>query len=73
MFVVGDICAYQLRYKSDLVAKEFENCIKYHINDPDVRVALYSDGIDEDDYSERLYNIIKPEYDFAKKCGFQEW
>lgn len=65
--------AYQLRYKSDLVAKEFELCLKYHINDPDVRVALYSDDIERNDFRERLKNIIKPEYDAAKKCGFQDW
>ncbi len=65
--------AYQLRYESDLVAKEFEICSKYHINDSDVRVALYSDNIMKDDFRERLINVIKPEYDFAKKCGFQEW
>ncbi|MBO4701834.1 MAG: hypothetical protein J5625_04130 [Lachnospiraceae bacterium] len=65
--------AYQLRYENELVAKEFEKCSKYHINDSKVKAQLYSDNIDKDIFRERLANVIKPEYDFAKKSGFQEW
>ena len=65
--------AYQLRDSYSVVAKEFDKCAQYHINNPDVRNALYTAGLDKDEFRTRLYNIIRPEYESAKKCGFREW
>ena len=65
--------AYELKKLYPVVKKEFEKCAQYHINNPDVRQALYMDGLDKDEFGKRLYNVVRPEYESAKKCGFREW
>jgi hypothetical protein len=39
----------------------------------DVRNSLYAEGLDDGQFPERLGNILKPVYESAKLCGFQEW
>ena len=65
--------AYLLRYSFDSVAKEFERCADYHLNDSVVRKSLYADNLLKEDFGIRLYNVLYPEYLSAKKCGFREW
>ena len=65
--------AYQLSLTNALVAKEFNNCADYHLNNSEIRKALYAEGLDEDGFREKLYNIIHPVYESAKNCGFREW
>ena len=65
--------AYELKKLYPAVEKEFEKCAQYHINNPDIRQALYVDGLDKNEFGNRLYNVVRPEYESAKKCGFREW
>lgn len=65
--------AYQLSFSNSLVAKEFKLCADYHLNNPEIRNALYSSGLNEEVFKERLYNVIRPVYESAKNCGFREW
>ena len=53
--------------------KQFERCAQYHINSQEVRNSLYVEGLDSEQFKERLSNILKPVYDSAKLCGFNEW
>ena len=65
--------AYMLRYSDNRVQKAFENCAKYHVNNDEVRRALYVDGLSMGDFSEHLNNVLLPVYQSAKNCGFREW
>ena len=70
----------ELEYISYTMSKEipdvkdaFGNIAKYHLNNDEVRNALYCDGLTENDFSERLNNVIYPVYDAAKNNGFKMW
>lgn len=70
----------ELEYKAyttcntyDVAREQFEKCAKYHINSQEVRSSLYAEGLNPGQFKERLCNILKPVYDSAKLCGFDEW
>lgn len=65
--------AYTICHTYDAARKQFEKCAERHINSQEVRSSLYADGLDLEQFSERLCNILKPVYDSAKLCGFDEW
>ena len=60
-------------WKSDILYNEFENCAKEHLNDPAIRLKIYQKGQDFSSFSQALEEIIKPVYQSAKNCGFQNW
>lgn len=64
--------AYTICHTYDTARKQFEKCAERHINSQEVRSSLYADGLDLEQFSERLCNILKPVYDSAKLCGFDE-
>ena len=65
--------AYELRASYKSVEDEFQKIAPYHLNNLEIRNQLYSDGIDEDTFRERLCNVIEPVYESAKNQGFKEW
>lgn len=65
--------AYLLRYSNNRVAEAFERCADYHVNNSEIRRALYADNLSAPIFCERLKNVIKPVYTSAKNCGFREW
>lgn len=65
--------AYDICIGKDIARKEFEKCAKYHINSMDVRKSLYVEGLEKAQFVDRLENILKPVYESARLCGFQEW
>ena len=65
--------AYRICDDNPVANAKFEECAKYHINNMDVRNSLYAEGLDDGQFPERLGNILKPVYESAKLCGFQEW
>lgn len=65
--------AYSLRYSFDSVAKEFEKCAEYHLNNSEIRNTLYAENLSKEDFGIRLCNVIQPVYQSAKNCGFREW
>ena len=65
--------AYQLRDTDKRVQKVFEDCAAYHVNNSEVRKALYVSGLSREDFALRLENVISPVYEAAKNCGFREW
>ena len=65
--------AYRLRYAKEAVAKEFEKCAEYHLNNTEIKNTLYADHLSKTDFGTRLFNVVRPVYDSAKNCGFREW
>lgn len=65
--------AYEMRTFYEVVNDEFQKIAPYHLNNPEIRNQLYADGIGEDDFRDRLRNVIEPVYESAKNQGFKEW
>ena len=65
--------SYSLSKENDKVAEAFDKVSKYHLNNDEVRKSLYGSNLSEADFSERLYNVIRPIYDAARDSGFKEW
>jgi hypothetical protein len=65
--------AYVLKGKNHLLAKEFEKCALYHLNNQEIRNQLYVDGLNRNEFITRLEHVMRPIYDSAKNCGFREW
>ena len=72
-FAKLEYCSYQMIWKSDTIHNEFEKCAKEHLNDPTIRIKLYQKGQDFLSFSQILEEILKPVYQSAKNCGFQNW
>ena len=65
--------SYELSKENEAVRSSFDNIAKYHLNSAEIAKELYCDGLSEDDFSNRLYNVIHPVYDAARNSGFREW
>lgn len=65
--------AYMLREQSDVVAREFDKIAPYHLNNQQIRNQLYTTGLNQADFMNRLEQVIHPVYESAKNCGFKEW
>ncbi len=65
--------AYRMRQQSTQVAKEFESCALYHLNNQEIRNRLYQEGLGQVEFMQRLEKVIEPVYTAAKNCGFREW
>lgn len=70
----------ELEYKAHILTftnvkarDAFEKCADYHINNSEVRRALYGEKLSHDVFGERLSNVLKPVYEAARNCGFREW
>ncbi len=71
---------YELEYISYTLSKEnptvsdaFEKIAKYHLNNDEIRRSLYCDGLSENEFGERLHNVIYPVYNAAVNNGFKSW
>ncbi len=65
--------AYKLSKEDPEVGDCFKRIEKYHLNNDDIKRALYCDGLDECEFRERLGNIISPVYNSALNNGFKQW
>ncbi len=65
--------SYQMMWKSQAVHKEFDQCAREHINNPDVLARLYRPGLSEQEFQGQLSEILLPVYQSAKNCGFGRW
>jgi hypothetical protein len=68
-----EFTAYQLSFSNELVKKEFALCADYHLNNSEARNALYAEKLDINSFRDKLSNIIRPVYESAKNCGFEDW
>ncbi|SCX17586.1 HNH endonuclease [Lachnospiraceae bacterium YSD2013] len=65
--------ANELRYTNNKVADAFNKCAEYHVNNSEIRRALYSDRLARAEFYSRLDKVLRPVYESAVNCGFREW
>ena len=65
--------AYDIAWKYPQVHKEFDKCIKEHVNNSDVLHKLYLPEITESEFYYNLEEIIHPVYVAAQNTGFESW
>lgn len=65
--------AHELSFSDEKVKLAFEKCADYHVNNSEIRRALYSEQLERQEFLSRLDNVLRPVYESAKNCGFREW
>lgn len=65
--------AYDLVWRYPSVHKEFEKCLKEHVNSTDVHNKLYRHGLTKVEFYQNLEGIIRPVYLAAQDMGFENW
>ena len=65
--------AYELCEKNEMIAHEFHNIAKEHLNSAEIRNQLYTPGLDRQSFIGRLEHVIRPVYESAQTMGFKEW
>ena len=65
--------AYELKSENEIIAREFNKIAPYHLNNQEIRNQLYADGLNRNDFKNRLEHVIRPVYESAKNQGFKEW
>ena len=65
--------AYETVWQYEQVHKEFEKCLMEHVNDLDIQMKLYRQGLSKESFSNRLEEIVYPVYHAAQNMGFGSW
>lgn len=65
--------SYKMIRANDRVHDEFEKLSKEHLNNGEIKHKLYEEEISEEEFSERLEDVIYPVYQSAKNSGFENW
>lgn len=68
-----EYCSYQKMWKYEKVHKEFEKLQKEHVNNMEVRMRLYRKGLDRQEFTSSLEEVILPVYQAAQRMGFRNW
>jgi len=64
---------YQTIHEYDAVMNAFHKCERKNLNDDHIRVSLYQEGLTQDEFYNRLEEILYPVYQSAFNCGFTKW
>ena len=62
-----------MMWQHDSVHTEFEKCAREHLNNDDVKMRVYREGLSYAAFSSSLEEVILPIYQSAKNCGFKNW
>lgn len=65
--------AYEMVQQYDAVHKEFDRCVKDHVNSAEVFNKLYRPGLTKSVFIGNLKEIIEPVYLAASNMGFELW
>lgn len=65
--------AYRTVWEYEQVHREFDRCLKEHVNSLDIQQKLYRKGLSEEQFSCRLEEIVYPVYHAAQNVGFGSW
>ena len=65
--------AYMTVWNYPQIHKEFDRCIKEHVNSVDVQHRLYRHNLTRNEFYHNLEEIIKPVYEAAQNMGFDCW
>lgn len=60
-------------WKYNKIHTEFEHCAKEHLNNEQIRMQLYRQGMKYNEFEEILSDVLLPVYQSAKNCGFGNW
>ena len=64
---------YSVVWSYPLIHKEFEKCLKDHVNNTDIRHKLYRQNLSRNEFYHALEEIVKPVYEAAQNMGFEHW
>jgi len=66
--------SYQMIWQYDVVRKEFDKCAREHLNNEEIEYRLYrQEGLERENFSRMLADVIRPVYDAAQNSGFGRW
>lgn len=65
--------SYETMWKYDSIYTAFEKCAKEHLNNHEIQRRIYRQGLNYDEFSNALEEVIYPVYQSAKNCGFKNW
>lgn len=65
--------SYQSMWKYEKVYSEFEKLQKEHVNNTEVRMKLYQQGLSRQQFIGNLEGIVLPVYQAAEHMGFKSW
>lgn len=68
-----EFLSYTMMWQHDSVHTEFEKCAREHLNNDDVKMRVYREGLSMGEFSKSLEEVILPIYQSAKNCGFKNW
>jgi len=63
----------QLVWQHEKLHDIFLKCKEEHVNDNDIKMRLYRQNIQRDEFYRNLEEIIFPVYQSAKNMGFRNW
>lgn len=65
--------SYKMMNTYPAVMEAFENCAKEHLNNNDIRRRIYGNELSISEFSNALKDVVRPVYQSAINCGFQNW
>lgn len=65
--------AYEIAQGDEIAKKLLDDCLKENLNDLDIKEKLYIPGINRENFSKNLIEIIHPVYNAASNMGFANW
>ena len=68
-----DYASYEMMWKNELLLASFKKCAKEHLNNSDIQRKIYREGLQFEQFSNALEEVIRPVYQYAKNCGFRNW
>ncbi|MDO4557278.1 MAG: HNH endonuclease domain-containing protein [Lachnospiraceae bacterium] len=68
-----EFAAYKLVWEHEKIHDAFDKCVREHINSADVQYKLYRQGVDFQEFTCNLEEIMHPIYQAAQNVGFRRW
>lgn len=68
-----EYASYEMVWKYSKIHEEFDKCAREHLNNLEIRGWLYTRGLNEQEFSKRLADVLLPVYQSAKNAGFSSW
>lgn len=65
--------AYRTAWENEKILRQWNICLKDHVNSDSVRFSLFREGLSFSEYASTLENVLLPVYTSAKNLGFNIW
>lgn len=73
LLVKIEYLSYEMLWKHDVIHDEFEKCAREHLNNDEIRRKVYREGLNFNEFTAALEEVLQPVYTSAKNCGFKNW